>query len=322
MKPAADLPFPSPWLLAPMEGVTEPCFRDTVIELHGPDQLGGAFTEFLRVSQQPRTAAEVQAWLGPRRYATPVGVQIMGAAPELVARTAAAAAEAGAPLIDLNFGCPSKGALRGCAGSALLEAPDEIERLVSACRREAGPVPVTAKIRAGLRDDHRLEEVARAAEAGGAQLLTVHCRTAAEAYRDCADWTRLERAVAAVTIPVCGNGGVDRHADGERLLAETGCRFVMVGRAALADPWVFSGESVGLERAVEFLLLYAERLEREAGLSPRGVAGRLKQLLGTWTAGGLACEDRTSWLRETDPRGRLARLAAGRSYTARLAQGT
>ena len=94
----------------------------------------------------------------------------------------------------------------------------------------------------------------------------------------------------------------------------------MVGRAALADPWVFSGEAVGPERALRFLCTYAERLEIEAGLSPKGVAGRLKQLLGTWTAGGVVDEHRQGWLREPDPHARLERLLRSRSYTAPLAQ--
>jgi tRNA-dihydrouridine synthase len=242
-----------------------------------------------------RTAALLH--LGPHRFPQPVGLQLMGSDAALVAESAAVAAEAGAPLVDLNFGCPAKGALRGCAGSALLDDPPRVEALVrSSVEAVAGRVPVTAKIRAGGEDDTRLEELARAAEAGGAALLTVHCRTRREGYRDTADWGRLARAVAAVAIPVCGNGGVRVHADLARLRRETGCAYVMVGRAALGDPWIFSGVEVDAATAAGFLLEYERELARRTGMSERGRAGRVKQLLAHWVAGGVVGADRRAWL--------------------------
>jgi tRNA-dihydrouridine synthase C len=168
-------------------------------------------------------------------------------------------------------------------------------------------IPVTAKIRAGGEDDALLEDVARAVEAGGASLLTVHCRTRREAYRDTADWERLRRAVRVVSIPVCGNGGVESHADLARLRAETGCTFVMVGRAALADPWIFGGHRASPEEAADFLRAYAEALGEQAGMAPAGVAGRLKQLMRTWGAGGLFAHDRERWL-QSPPEALLAEL--------------
>jgi tRNA-dihydrouridine synthase C len=301
------LPFRSPALLAPMEGVTEPCFRDLVVERNGPEYLGGAFTEFARVSQQPLPRRTLLAHLGPRRHAAPVGLQIMGSDLQVVAETARRAEAVGAPLVDLNFGCPAKGALRGCAGSALLDDPPRVEALVQACVRAVERIPVTAKIRAGGEDDALLEDVARAVEAGGASLLTVHCRTRREAYRDTADWERLRRAVRVVSIPVCGNGGVESHADLARLRAETGCTFVMVGRAALADPWIFGGHRASPEEAADFLRAYAEALGEQAGMAPAGVAGRLKQLMRTWGAGGLFAHDRERWL-QSPPEALLAEL--------------
>lgn len=307
----STLPFTAPWLLAPMEGVTEPCFRDLVLEANAPEHLGGAFTEFVRVSRVPVAARTLRAHLGLARFPQPVGLQLMGGDPGPVAETARRAFAVGAPLVDLNFGCPSKGALRGCAGSALLDDPPAVERMVRAVAeavREAAPGgPVTAKVRAGGDDDGRLEEIVAAVEAGGAALVTVHCRTRAEGYRAEADWERLARAVAAVSIPVCGNGGVERAADLERLRGATGCRFAMVGRAALGDPWIFSGARVDAPRAAGFLLAYAERLAR-SGRAPRAVAGRLKQILQHWTAGGLLEDARADWLRERDPEALLARL--------------
>ena len=302
------LPFTGPWLLAPMEGVTEPCFRDLVLARHEPADLGGAFTEFVRVTHYPVPTRRLRAHLGPRRFEIPVGIQLMGADAGRVAETARNAREAGAPLVDLNFGCPAKGALRGCAGSAMLDDPPSVEALVRQCADAVVDVPVTAKIRAGGEDDALLEDLARAAEAGGASLLTVHCRTRREGYRDTADWERLRRAVGAVGIPVCGNGGIETHADLQRLRAETGCAYAMVGRAALADPWIFSGRRVDRGEAAQFLLEYARDL-METGAGPRGAAGRVKQLLGHWSAGDLVGGERSSWLRERDPQALLERLA-------------
>ncbi|MEO0651010.1 MAG: tRNA-dihydrouridine synthase family protein, partial [Planctomycetota bacterium] len=225
-----------------------------------------------------------------------------------LAETAARAVEAGAPLVDLNFGCPSKGALRGCAGSALLDDPARVEAVVAACRPAVEGVPLTAKIRAGGDDDRLLEDLARAAEAGGADLLTVHCRTRAEGYRDTADWGRLARAVHSVAIPVCGNGGVERHADLARLRRETGCTYAMVGRAALGDPWIFSGRTVDAATAASFLDEYATRLMRGAGSPASGAAARVKQLLRHWTAGNLLDLDPVDWLRIAEAEDLLARV--------------
>ena len=289
------LPFTAPALLAPMEGVTEPCFRDLVLARNPPEVLGGTFTEFARVVSVPLPRRTLREHLGPWRHAQPVGLQLMGADVAAVAESARRAEEVGAPLVDLNFGCPAKGALRGCAGSSLLDEPRKVEALVAACVRAVARVPVTAKIRAGGADDARLEDVARAVEQGGASLLTVHCRTRIEAYGDTADWERLRRAVRVVTIPVCGNGGVARHADLARLRAETGCTYAMVGRAALGDPWIFGGRAVDAQEAAHFLLEYAERLRAHHGASLRMAAGRVKQLLAHWTAGNLCGANRAAW---------------------------
>jgi tRNA-dihydrouridine synthase C len=306
------LPFTAPYLLAPMEGVTEPCFRELVLARNHAQALGGAFTEFVRVSVSPIPRAVIARHLGPGGALQPVGVQLMGNDLGHLARTAQNAVAAGAPLVDLNFGCPAKGAIAGCAGSALLRDPLALEKVVRAVV-DAVAVPVTAKIRAGWDDASRVEELARAAEAGGACLLTVHCRTRAEAYCPEVDWTRIARAARAVSIPVCGNGGAASHSDLERLRRETGAAFAMAGRGALADPWIFSGREVTRAEAVAFLLDYAHAMRERGGLGPRGVAARLKQLLRYWTAGGLLSDagSRAEWLRNPNPEQRLRDTLTG-----------
>ncbi len=302
------LPFTGPWLLAPMEGITEPCFRSLVLARNPPERLGGAFTEFVRVNDHAVPAWVLREHLGPDRFAAPVGLQLMGSNPETLSQTAEQAEAVGAPVIDLNFGCPAKGALRGCAGSALLRDPSAVERLVRSCVAATRRVPVTAKIRAGYDDDSRVEELARAAQQGGAAMLTVHCRTRKEGYCPEVNWERIARAVGAVSIPVCGNGGASCHADLEEMRRRTGCARVMVGRGALADPWIFSGRAATAAEAAGFLLDYAEQLGARAGFAPAAASDRLKQLIRQWTAGGLCDRDRDGWLREVDPERLLERL--------------
>ncbi|MBM3989267.1 MAG: tRNA-dihydrouridine synthase family protein [Planctomycetes bacterium] len=308
---ARTLPFTAPWLLAPMEGVTEPCFRDLVLARNQPEHLGGTFTEFVRVHAAPVPRAIVRRHIGPARHPQPVGVQLMGNDLERLAATARNAVAAGAPLVDLNFGCPAKGAIAGCAGSALLKDPAALERVVRAVA-SAVSVPVSAKIRAGYDDASHVEELARAAEQGGAAMLTVHCRTRAEGYCREVDWTRIARAASAVSIPVCGNGGILTHGDFERLRRVTGARFAMVGRGALADPWIFSGRSVTRGEAARFLVDYAHLMRERKGWPGGGIAARVKQLLRYWTAGGLveSEEHRLAWLREQDGEALLGRLRA------------
>jgi nifR3 family TIM-barrel protein len=304
------LPFTAPWLLAPMEGVTEPCFRDLVLDHNPPGALGGAYTEFVRVVSGPVPRHVLRDHLGVPRRDRPVGLQLMGSDVAHVAASARAAADEGAPILDLNFGCPAKGALRGCAGSALLREPERLEAIVRACVDAVPELPVTGKIRAGYDDATRVEELAQAVEAGGASMLTIHCRTRAEGYQEEVDWSRIARAVRAVRIPVCGNGGATTHAELERMRRTTGCHYVMIGRGALADPWVFTGRTVTTPEAATFLLEYAERLMTNGNARTSGAAARVKQLLNYWTAGGLVAEGREGWLRERDAERLFARLRA------------
>ncbi len=295
-----------------MEGVTAPSFRDLVLARNPPEALGGAYTEFVRVVDHAVPKKVFLEHLGPRRFPAPVGVQLMGREPSALMASAVHAVELGVPLVDLNFGCPAKGALRGCAGAGALRDPRGMEEVVSSVvRAVAGAVPVTAKIRAGYDHARDVEVLARAVEAGGADLLTVHCRTREEGYQPEVDWTRIARAVNAVSIPVCGNGSVETHADLERMRRETGASFAMVGRGAIADPWVFSGREVSAAEAATFLLEYYDYLVACAG-EPKSPVQRVKQLLRYWTAGGVVRdeEDRLTWLREPEPLAVIARLRA------------
>lgn len=287
---AGRLRFAPAVCLAPMEGVTDRTFRALVLE-QNPGAVGAACTEFLRVSQQPVAVERIARELDASIPGVPVGVQLMGNRPEVVAETARRAAEAGAAFVDLNFGCPAPRVFQHCAGSALLADPPALEALVRATVA-ACPLPVTAKIRAGVDHDRDVEEIARRVEQAGAVLLTIHGRLRTERYAQPTDWRRIARAVGAVSIPVIGNGSAETPAAIDRMFAETGCAGVMVGRGAIGDPWIFAAwraRRLGLAEPARpvfaWLHTYAERMV-QGGATPRQALGRLKQAAKALAAAG------------------------------------
>lgn len=275
--------FDPPFVLAPMEGVTHRVFRDLLLDAGGP---GAAWTEFLRVSQVPLRAAAIRRELGPPRADVPVGVQLMGTDPDVVAETAKNAVAAGAPMIDLNFGCPAPVVFNKCAGSAMLDHPDRLHALVAAVAR-AVEVPVTAKVRLGTRDASRFEDVVRAVDEAGAAALTVHARTRADQYAHPARWEHLARARAWTRLPLIGNGDVLGWDDAVRMMRECGVDGVMVGRGALRDPWVLArmrarargapAPEVGAAQVLAFHARYRDDMLR-GGATELGLVGQLKQL--------------------------------------------
>jgi tRNA-dihydrouridine synthase C len=282
--------FPGRLLLAPMEGVTDQLFRDLVIALGG---VGGACSEFIRISSSAMSARVVRRYLGTPRHEVPVGVQFMASDTAFLAESVHAAERVGAPWIDLNFGCPVPQVFNKCAGSALLAKPEQIARLV-ACAVAATALPVSAKIRAGIDDASRLDEIVQAVCEAGAAMLTVHARLRCQPYSQEATWewiAQAKRRASAGTrpVPVVGNGGVEDAGDAERMRQATGCDAVMIGRGALADPWVFraagGGAAASSAEAADFALRYAAAIEGAHGA--RAALSRLKQLLRWFRAGGL-----------------------------------
>ncbi len=302
----SSLLFPNPVFLAPMEGVTDPVFRDLVINLGG---VGGAITEFIRISVSAMSAKVVRRYLGPLRDDTPVGVQFMAADETHIPASVAAAERVGAQWIDLNFGCPVPVVFNKCAGSALLGKPEVLARIVRSAVSST-TLPVSAKIRVGIDSPHRLKEIVAAVIESGAAMLTVHARLRCQPYSHPATWewlsvAREERDRHARRIPLIGNGGVEQPIDVQRLLTETGCDGVMIGRAALADPWIFSQAAGGPPptpaQAADFALRYATAVEAVRGR--RGSLAKLKQLVRYYRAGGIfvgAEEERTRLLRCDD----------------------
>lgn len=268
-----------------MEGLADFWMRQALTD-------SGAFdwcvSEFVRVSGALLPARVFYRWcpelrLGARtRGGTPVHLQLLGSDPACMADNAARAVELGAPAIDLNFGCPAKTVNRHRGGAVLLDEPVLVEALVSAVRAAVpANIPVSAKIRLGVSDDARALDNARAVAAGGAAWLTVHARTRDQGYRPPAYWDRLPALREAAGIPVIANGEVWTPADARRCLAESGCQDLMLGRGAVADP--FLAERLRGHRAAGWDAVQAtlrDYLEEIRGTgSDKQLSGRIKQWL-------------------------------------------
>ncbi|MBQ8108817.1 MAG: tRNA dihydrouridine synthase DusB [Clostridia bacterium] len=168
-----------------------------------------------------------------------VGLQLFGSDPACIAEAARQLEGRGFQFFDLNFGCPAPKITGNGEGSAMMLEPKKIGEVVRALV-DATDLPVTAKIRSGWDEAHiNAVEVARVCEENGASAVAVHARTRAQQYSGQADWRVIGDVARAVSIPVFGNGDVRCGADAVRMLAETGCDGVIVGRAAQGNPWVF-----------------------------------------------------------------------------------
>jgi tRNA-dihydrouridine synthase C len=227
-------------LLAPMEGVVDPYMRELLTRLGGYDYC---VTEFVRVTRQrvpqkslTRICPELKTG-GKTVSGTPVIVQLLGGDVETMAATAATAARLGAPGIDINFGCPSKGVNRREGGAILLKEPKRLQAIVSAVRQAVpSGIPVSAKLRLGYDDTALALDNAQAVTEAGASFITVHARTRADGYKTPARWEWLARIREGVNIPLIANGDIRSVEDYWRCREISGCDDVMIGRGAIFRP--------------------------------------------------------------------------------------
>lgn len=222
--------------LAPMAGVADLAFRELCAE------FGAAYTvsEMVSskgVSYKNEKSTQLMVMSDKER---PAAVQLFGNQPDTMAVAAKAAIKFKPDIIDINMGCPApKISGNGC-GCALMKTPKLCGEIVKAVKN-AVDIPVTVKIRKGF-DDNNITalDVAKYCCDNGASAITVHGRTAKQMYMPYADWEIIAKVKQAVDVPVIGNGDVDSAEKAAEMFEETGCDMVMVGRAALGNPWIFS----------------------------------------------------------------------------------
>lgn len=270
-------------LLAPMEGVGDKAFRRAMATLGGFDE---ACTEFLRVPCNAHVVSLAKRYSSEETYPIPQAAQIMGSDPVLMADMAREIAKKNAPRIDLNCGCPSGTVTGKGAGSSLLKDPNHLYKVAKAMV-DAVEIPVTVKLRSGFDDTSLFEENLLAAQASGARYITLHPRTKAEGYGPPADWSLIARAKNLLSIPVVGNGDILTAKDALRMLKETGCDALMVGRGAVINPFIFhriKSEFSGIpfkktgQAVVEFIETFTREISSEMSLT--GQINKLKQLMG------------------------------------------
>ena len=225
-----------PVFLAPLAGVTDKAFRETVCAVGGKY----VWTEMISDKALTYQNARTLSMLDLSGEAEPRIVQLFGSDPETMARAALLAKDCGANVIDINMGCPAQKVIKNFEGSALLKDLPRAQAVASAVVRAVN-VPVTVKIRLGWNDaDIVAVELAKGLESVGVQMLTVHARTREQFYAGHADWEWIRRVKKEVSIPVIGNGDVFIPEDASRLIDQTGCDGVMIGRGSLGNPWLIS----------------------------------------------------------------------------------
>lgn len=222
-------------MLAPMCGV---CDRPYLEICRDVDPTSILATEMVSAPALVNGGRHTTEMIDFQSVAGPVMIQIFGHNPDQLAEGSRMIEEAGADLLSMNFGCPAKKIVKNCDGAALLRTPERIGELVEACVK-ATSIPMVAKMRLGWDDDSRnYLTVAKIMVEAGAHSIAVHGRTREQGYSGEADWEAIKEIAAKIDVPIIGNGDIDSPETARRRMAETGVAGVMIGRAAMGNPWM------------------------------------------------------------------------------------
>ena len=252
-----------PLALAPMAEVTDTYYRSLIKELGG---AGLVVSEFISAWGLTRDNARTKQMLAFSEAERPVAIQIYGGDPDRMDDAAAIVEAEGVDIVDVNMGCPVRKVVNSGAGSALLKDFDRAASVVEKIRKRV-KIPLTVKVRKGWESDDVLPLLKRFEEIGVA-AIAIHGRTRNEAYTGASDWSYIAQVKRELRIPVWGNGDVKNPADARRMFEQTGVDGVMIGRAALHNPFIFRDIVLGnekpdeLERRIDAMQRYLEKIDR------------------------------------------------------------
>ena len=231
-----SLTIDPPVVLAPLAGVTNLPFR--LIAREAGCAL--VFTEMVSAEGLARGCAHTLPYLRSLPAERPLSVQLFGVDPAAMAAAARRVQESGADALDINFGCAVRKVVRSGAGAALMRTPERAAALLTAVRR-AVSLPLTIKLRSGWdRSGGQAVEMGKLAEGCGVDAVILHPRTAAQKFSGRSDWNLIAELKRRLSIPVIGNGDIRSAEDARRMMAETGCDAVMIGRRAIGYPRIFA----------------------------------------------------------------------------------
>jgi nifR3 family TIM-barrel protein len=273
-----------PVVLAPMAGITNTAFRRLCREYGAGLYVSEMITSRALVERTPESMRLIRH----HESETTRSIQLYGVDPKTVAEAVTMlVAEDRADHIDLNFGCPVPKVTRKGGGAALPWKLELFREIVERAVKAAGPVPVTVKMRKGIDSDHLTYlEAGRAAEGAGVASIALHARTAAEFYSGTADWAAIEKLKNVITgAPVLGNGDIWSADDALRMVAETGCDGVVVGRGCLGRPWLFG------DLAAAFTGSPADRIEPNLGFVAAAFRRHAELLVEFFDEQDRACRD-------------------------------
>jgi len=285
-----DVEIDPPLILSPMAGVTDVSFRRLLKRRGG---IGLTVSEFISVEGLTRSNPKSKRQMRFYEDERPFAVQIFGGQPERMRMAAEMAEEVGADLLDVNCGCPAPKVVKHGGGSGLLKDHPRLETILKEIKK-AIKIPMTVKIRAGFYE-HTINaiETARLAEACGAEHIALHGRTKEQGYRGLANWDLVKQIKETVEVPVSGSGDITSIQQAFDRFRETGCDGVLIGRGAMANPWIFRQIEDTMHGREPFqptledkraaLLEYFEMLRED--MPQMAAIGRMKQLAGQFTRG-------------------------------------